>query len=226
MDNGLAINIPNGDANNNAGNKKQFKFAKMRFTELKNKFDFKKININAEKTDEKTDAKENEKMKKQMKEKEISQIENELDNKKLLLKVLDSETVTDHLDDFFSKDRLKNHPEAHNKHEDNYFGYSIDENKKDNYETLDEFWKKYRNFNDITRKGMIKNMTPSFGFIKSCQDNCLIPNPIGLPNKYGEHDTVSLKYLIVYMFFVFVCNKRNLINFLLKFVYNKCLIFQ
>jgi len=183
------------------GGKKNFKFAKMRFTDLKNKI-VKKTNIDAEKSEEKVDSKEAEKFKKQLQENEMHQIENELDNKKLLLQVMDSESVTEHIDDYFTRDRILRSQQIDKDgviKTEELLGQVIinEEIKKEKEalirETLDEFWKKYRSFNDTNRKGNMKVMTPSYGFIKSSQENLLIPNPIGLLNRNGENDSISLR---------------------------------
>lgn len=185
---------PNNNLNGNQTSKKNFKYAKMRFTELKSKI-VKKTPNEAEKSEDKTDNKENEKLKKIMKDKEIYQIENELDNKRLLLKVMDSDSVTDHIDDFFSREanRNTNQDKEGAKIEEIQVTYNEDLNKKEGVETLDEFWKKYRNFNDTVRKGNMKIMTPSYGFIKSSQENFLIPNPIGLLSRNGESNSIALR---------------------------------
>jgi hypothetical protein len=167
-------------------NKKQFKFAKMRFTtEMTTKYN-KKNNESIEKQEE-SDINEAEKIKKELNEKDLKIIEGELDNQELLLKVIDNINVSEHVDEFFSREQ-KMREEKERK--DNV--QQIDEPTKVN-ETLDEFWKKYKNFNDTVRKGNIKNMTPCYGFIRSSQDNFLIPNPIGLFNKHGENDSIYLR---------------------------------
>jgi len=190
MDNTNSINNLNG----NQGGKKNFKFAKMRFTELKNKF-VKKTNSEAKESEDKSDPKEVEKLKKQIRDKEIYQIEGELDNKKLLLQVMDSDAVTDFVDEFYSRERMKNNQDKDgSKTDENPVTY-IEEAKKESIETLDEFWKKYRNYNDTVRKGNMKIMTPSYGFIKSSQENFLIPNPIGLLSRHGENNSIALRYI-------------------------------
>ncbi len=183
--------------NGNQAGKKNFKFAKMRFTELKTKL-VTKTPIEAEKSEDKSDSKENEKHKKIIRDKEINQIENELDNKKLLLKIMDSKAVKDHVEEtFFSEVQRNNQQDKDGaKTEENYITYNEESAKKETVETLNEFWKKYKNFNETVRKGNIKLMTPSYGFIKSSKENFLIPNPIGLLSRHGENDSISLKYVI------------------------------
>lgn len=171
----------------NMQTKKQFKFAKMRFTEMKTKFSTKKNNENTEKQEEK-DINEVEKLKKELNENDLKIIESELDNEELLLKVIDNNNVNEHVEDFFSRERLSK--EEKEGAENNA---QVEEPPKVE-ETLDEFWKKYKNFNDTVRKGNMKNMTPCYGFIKSSQDNFLIPNPIGLFNRHGHNDSISLRY--------------------------------
>lgn len=194
MDNLGSNNIQNA---NQAG-KKNFKFAKMRFTELKSKIQKKTTNETDKSSEDKTENNENEKLKKIMRDKEIYSIENELDNKRLLLKVMDTDIVTDHIDEFFSREGQRNNQQENegSKIEENPVTYNEEPMKKEVVESLDEFWKKYRNFNDTVRKGNMKVMTPSYGFIKSSQENFLIPNPIGLLSRQGENDSISLRYVL------------------------------
>jgi len=169
----------------NMQTKKQFKFAKMRFTEMKSKYN-KKSNEITEKQED-SDINEAEKLKRELNEKDLKIIEGELDNQELLLKVIDNNNVSEHVDDFFSREqRLKEEKE------NGEIPQQIEEPLRVE-ETLDEFWKKYKNFNDTVRKGNMKNMTPCYGFIKSSQDNFLIPNPIGLFNKHGNSNSISLR---------------------------------
>ena len=185
----------NNNLNANQAGKKSFKYAKMRFTELKSKIT-NKTTTEAEKTNEdKTDVKVNEKIKKVLRDKEIYQIDNELDDQRLLLKVMDSDSVTDHIEEFFSRESqgISQQDKDGGKTEENPVTYNEELTKKEAFETLDEFWKKYRNFNDTVRKGKLKVMTPSYGFIKSSQDNFLIPNPIGLLSRNGENDSIALR---------------------------------
>jgi hypothetical protein len=171
--------------NTNMQTKKQFKFAKMRFTEMKTKNN-KKNNETSEKQED-SDINEAEKIKRELNEKDLKIIEGELDNQELLLKVIDNINVSEHVDEFFSRElRLKEEREGKDNAQQNDEPLKVEE-------TLDEFWKKYKNFNDTVRKGNIKNMTPCYGFIKSSQDNFLIPNPIGLFNKHGESDSIYLR---------------------------------
>lgn len=179
----------NNNIHNTTSGKKTNNFVKMRFTDLNNKID-KKTTQDSLKINDKIDTTEIEKSKKLNQEKQIYQIESDLDNKQLLLKVIDTHSVLDHLDDYFSK-------EGNKPFEDDKLQYenmtNDDQNKNKEFENLDEFWKKYRNFNDTIRKGKIKLSTPAYGFIKSCQENSLIPNPVGLVNRINETDAVVLK---------------------------------
>jgi len=161
--------------------KKPIKFG--RFTEMKSKYN-KKGNENTEK-EEDSDINEVEKLKKELNENDLRMIEGELDNQELLLKVIDNNNVNAHVEEFFSRENVEE-KEARVEAE------KVEEPPKQD-ETLDEFWKKYKNFNDTVRKGNMKNLTPCYGFIKSSQDNFLIPNPIGLFNKHGKSDSISLR---------------------------------
>ena len=164
-------------------NKKQIKFG--RFTEMKSKYTA-KGKENTEKKDD-DDINEIEKLKKELNEKDLKIIEGELDNQELLLKIFNNNNVNDHMEEFFGRDRIKEEKEGESSNAE------VKEIPPKANETLDEFWKKYKNFNDTVRKGNMKNLTPCYGFIKSSQDNFLIPNPIGLFNKHGKSDSISLR---------------------------------
>ena len=128
--------------------KKPIKFG--RFTEMKSKYN-KKGNENTEK-EEDSDINEVEKLKKELNENDLRMIEGELDNQELLLKIFDNNNVNDHVEAFFGRDCVKEDKEGESSNAE------VKEIPKAE-ETLNEFWKKYKNFNDTVRKGNMKNLT-------------------------------------------------------------------
>lgn len=164
---------------------KKPKFVKNRFTELKIK-----INKKKESTSEASAKAANlndEKTKKLNLDKTKAMIDKDLDNDKLLIKIIDNHTIYNYLDDFFY--RSGDFDLEKDEQSDNLGT----ENAKNFSETSQEFFKKFRKFNDHTRKGLLKQLTPSNGFIKASQEVMIVPNPIAFVNKSGESGTINLK---------------------------------
>ena len=57
---------------------------------------------------------------------------------------------------------------------------------------MKEFYKKYSKYNSLSRKHPLKNYTPSWAFIKSCNEERLIPNPNGLLKRFGEENNLDI----------------------------------
>ena len=69
------------------------------------------------------------------------------------------------------------------------FKYGFEQFNRTNYATqscMKEFYKKYSQFNTLTRKHPLETFTPSWAFIKSTKDQKIIPNPLGLVKRYGD----------------------------------------
>ena len=61
------------------------------------------------------------------------------------------------------------------------------------HDSYPEFFKKYKNYYKLQRKGLINKETPSFAFIKAVDKHMLIPNPLGLIKRKGEENKIILK---------------------------------
>ena len=59
---------------------------------------------------------------------------------------------------------------------------------------MTEFFHKYSKFNTLYRKHPLEKLTPTWAFIKASKEEKIIPNPLGLLNRYGEEDDLNLKY--------------------------------
>ena len=74
--------------------------------------------------------------------------------------------------------------------------YKLNQNfkqtKYSSSESLNEFFDKYRKLRIIEHKSPILKLTPSLAFIKSCNKNRLIPNPLGLVKRKGDERTLDL----------------------------------
>jgi len=165
--------------------KKSSRFVKNRFTDLT-------LKINKKKEGEsvlipKANIIHDEKLKKVNLDKTKALIDKDLDNDKLLIKIIDNHTIYNYLDDFFYRSG------EFDIEKDEAVEESGTENVKNISETSQEFFKKFRKFNDHTRKGLLKQMTPSNGFIKASQEGMIVPNPIAFINKTGEYGSINLK---------------------------------
>ena len=59
-------------------------------------------------------------------------------------------------------------------------------------ESVNEFYEKFRKFKIIDNKEPIQKLTPALAFIKSCNKNNLIPNPLGLVKRKGDERILNL----------------------------------
>jgi hypothetical protein len=121
--------------------------------------------------------------------------DNEAINNRLLVDVLNAnedilnpdncDTEGD-MDTFYVSDKLKDRNFEKKKR-------LFKETKYSAPESYSDFFFKYKNFAEITRKGTLKKMTPSYGFIKATNEHMLVPNPIGLVKRKGEDHKINLK---------------------------------
>ena len=75
--------------------------------------------------------------------------------------------------------------------------YGFNKFKKSNYVTttcMKEFYVKYSNFNNFSRKYFVENDTPLLAFIKSSNDEKIIPNPLGLVKRSGDQRKLEYNY--------------------------------
>ena len=59
---------------------------------------------------------------------------------------------------------------------------------------MKDFFNKYQQFNNLNRKEPIKKITPSFAFIKTSNDEKIVPNPLGLLTRKGEDYKLRMSY--------------------------------
>ena len=59
--------------------------------------------------------------------------------------------------------------------------------------SMKDFFTKFHEYTELTRKGTLTKITPSFAFIKSTQTNLIIPNPTGLLKRKGDDSLLSFK---------------------------------
>ena len=75
--------------------------------------------------------------------------------------------------------------------------YGFDKFKKTNYVTptcMRDFYEKYSKFKVTARKYFLENNTPSLAFIKSSDEEKIIPNPLGLLRRSGDIDMLDLNF--------------------------------
>ena len=75
--------------------------------------------------------------------------------------------------------------------------YGINKFKQSNYVTsscMKEFYSKYSHYNSFSRKYFIQNNTPLLAFIKSTNDEKIIPNPLGLVKRSGDKEKLEYNF--------------------------------
>ena len=75
--------------------------------------------------------------------------------------------------------------------------YGFDKFKKTNYVAptcMRDFYDKYSKFNTTARKYFLENNTPSLAFIKSSDEEKIIPNPLGLVRRTGDVDKLDYNF--------------------------------
>ena len=59
-------------------------------------------------------------------------------------------------------------------------------------DSLNEFYIKFRKFKIVDKKDPIKKLTPTLAFIKSCNNDKIIPNPLGLIKRKGDEQILNM----------------------------------
>ena len=75
--------------------------------------------------------------------------------------------------------------------------YGFNKFKQSNYVTsscMKEFYVKYSNFNKFSRKYVVESDTPLLAFIKSSNEEKIIPNPLGLVKRSGDQQKLEYNY--------------------------------
>ena len=58
--------------------------------------------------------------------------------------------------------------------------------------TIKDFYKKYQSYNTLNRKQPLTQYTPSFAFIKSANEEMIVPNPLGLLKRKGDDYKIEM----------------------------------
>jgi len=127
-----------------------------------------------------------------------------LENEKHLIKLLDSNysSVFDSIKKEYNGEEIKN-LDGHKIKNKTKFGFSQPKSLKYGFEQFNrtgyvnqscmkEFYNKYSQYNTLTRKHPIETYTPSWAFIKSSNDQKIIPNPLGLIKRTGDERILGI----------------------------------
>ena len=124
-----------------------------------------------------------------------------LENQKQLIKLYRSNyaTIFDDLKKDFENNKQALQTESNVKKVKEKISFSEPKHKKPKYgfeqfnktsyvnsSCMKEFYNKYSQYNTLKRKHIIKNNTPSWAFIKSTNEQKIVPNPLGLVKRSGD----------------------------------------
>ena len=124
-----------------------------------------------------------------------------LENQKQLIKLYRSNhaTIFDDLKKDFDNNKQAIQTESNLKRGKDKICFSQPKHKKPKYgfeqfnktsyvnnSCMKEFFNKYSQYNTLKRKHIIKNNTPSWAFIKSTNEQKIVPNPLGLVKRSGD----------------------------------------
>ena len=126
---------------------------------------------------------------------ELESKETKLMNKKDMTKLLKSEKVTTKLKDFVYPNRFTNTNSL--RKSNSTFEFSQNKFRETKYSDKDSFnlfYKKMHRISEYKRKGANNTLTPSFTFIKSSNENLIVPNPIGIVKKKGDPDIININH--------------------------------
>ena len=87
-----------------------------------------------------------------------------LENERMMIEIIKSDEIDEMLKDFILKNRV----------DYEHYNQAMNKTRYANKDSRKEFFEKFNKFAEITRKGYIKNNTPSFEFIKACKDRMKI----------------------------------------------------
>ena len=82
---------------------------------------------------------------------------------------------------------------SHSKHKKPKYGFEkFDRTNYVNHSCMKEFYNKYSQYNTLTRKHYLQHFTPSWAFIKSTNEQKIIPNPLGLIKRNGDENILGI----------------------------------
>ena len=61
-----------------------------------------------------------------------------------------------------------------------------------NQSCMKEFFNKYSKYDHLSRQYSLNNLTPSWAFIKSCKEEKIVPNPLGLLSRFGDEKNLAM----------------------------------
>jgi Ran GTPase-activating protein (RanGAP) involved in mRNA processing and transport len=105
-----------------------------------------------------------------------------LENERMMIEIIKSDEIDEMLKDFILKNRV----------DYEHYNQAMNKTRYANKDSRKEFFEKFNKFAEITRKGYIKNNTPSFEFIKACKEHGVVPNPLGLIKRKGASNSIKL----------------------------------
>ncbi len=119
-------------------------------------------------------------------------------SKEKLIGIISCDEVYEELDEFYLKevDRRKINKNIINRksnleHNSENF-MNLDNTNYSQASAYTKFFDKYRGFDSLVKKGLNLN-TPSYKFIQGIKDKIIIPNPVGLVKRNGNHEVVNVK---------------------------------
>ena len=121
--------------------------------------------------------------------------EKKLIDKRNLVKLLKSEKVNAKLKDYIYPNRYTNTNSLRKSNSTLQFSQvKFHETKYSDKGSFNMFFKKVHKITEFQRKGANNTLTPSFTFIKSSNENLIVPNPIGIVKKKGDPDIININH--------------------------------
>ena len=116
--------------------------------------------------------------------------EEDSQNKKKLVEIINYSEVSEAISEFIFKDNIdKSDPKVTLAFQEGDFGKTI-YNSKD---SVSNFFKKSHRYEDLKRKGNLNEATPSLAFISTCKKENLVPIPNFLIKREGNEKELKLK---------------------------------
>ena len=141
-------------------------------------------------------------------EKELEEKKANIENQKYLIKIYESNysDIFDQLKKEYDESTAKTFEKgtqktevikmprinlSYSKKEKNGFG-QFNQTNYISQSCMKEYYKKYSKYNNLIRKHPLSNCTPSWAFIKSSNEEKIIPNPLGLLRRFGEQNNLDI----------------------------------
>ena len=109
----------------------------------------------------------------------------------LLVNIMCHDDIDDCLNEFIYKEKIdKVNPIASVASID---GLEFGRTRYVSMDSNSAFFEKYHKFDEMKRKGTINEKTPSMAFIRSCKNEIIVPNPVGIIKREGNDNELNLK---------------------------------